>query len=196
MKVFDCYFTLKKNLSAALIFQFLSLLTILMQKQQCYRCESVSPEWLWICRLTGSSVIMRLPGAHNTVDNCVKLYKERSDRKHIKPDICRHCVWDKFNFLFQVATANLAWASVAIHQVQVSKCPQKTGLNSQFHIVADTLHCNTSPKTFLVTRWNLPIQLIMIFGGFVCSGSAPMFFLTGKSTVYRKWVVTESDPIS
>uniref|UniRef100_A0A7N6AWY5 Phosphodiesterase n=1 Tax=Anabas testudineus TaxID=64144 RepID=A0A7N6AWY5_ANATE len=47
-------------------------------------------------------------------------------------ELHRHWGKEPFNLSHQeVATANLAWASVAIHQVQVSKCPQKTGLNSQ-----------------------------------------------------------------
>lgn len=45
--------------------------------------------------------------------------------------------WDlSFTFFFQVATSNLAWASVAIHQVQVSRRPQRCTL----------CHCNTSVK--------------------------------------------------
>lgn len=59
----------------------------------------VSQEGLWIRRLTGSSMSITLP------DVLIML----------------HFFGANLNFLFQVATANLAWASVAIHQVQVSK---------------------------------------------------------------------------
>lgn len=65
------------------------------------------------------------------------------------------------SFLPQVATANLAWASVAIHQVQVSKCHQRTPLSSVVHTL------------FSVT--NEVNSSCPVLGYFVCSGSALVF---------------------
>lgn len=69
------------------------------------------------------------------------------------------------DFLFQVATANLAWASVAIHQVQVIKVNR-----SNLKISHSNRH----------TRWSLPVPVIMISGDFVCSDSTLVFFYWGN----------------
>lgn len=65
----------------------------------------------------------------------------------------------------QVATANLAWASVAIHQVQVSKCHRRTPLSSVVHtLFSVTLH------------WKAEVNSSCpVLGYFVCSGSALVF---------------------
>lgn len=81
-------------------------------------------------------------------------------------------------FFFQVATANLAWASVAIHQVQVSKCPQ-----GPLHTVANAVHSNV--LDLFGNKVNADIPSCNDVSAIVCSGSA-LLFLIEKSTVYLK----------
>ena len=65
-------------------------------------------------------------------------------------------------FFFQVATANLAWASVAIHQVQVRPWSVFTGLPERRGVWStspgDRVGASKSPRAFFVDIKCFPIS--------------------------------------
>lgn len=86
--------------------------------------------------------------------------------KVVRTSVIQYFLLQLTSFLpLQVATANLAWASVAIHQVQVGKRPQRTGLDLKFDTVADFPSCYTSLNTWTKVK---PVRPTYYDLGWLC----------------------------